>query len=131
SDEPEIVDQATPLISTTDNGDGGVVGESISDSATVSGGYNPTGTVTFRLYSSGTVQDNTTLLFTDANEALSGGTASSTSYTTTTVSTFYWVATYNGNATDNSVSSGATDEAVTTIKASPKISTTPGGTVAA
>jgi len=60
------------------------------DQATVSGGDNPTGTVTFNLYnnSSGTG----TPLFTDT-ESLVNSTATSAAYTPTVAGTDYWVAT--------------------------------------
>ena len=47
--EPVTITQATPAIATTPSA-GGPVGTSISDTATVSGGFNPTGTVTFDLF---------------------------------------------------------------------------------
>jgi hypothetical protein len=51
-------------------------------------------------------------LFTDANVALSSGTATSTGYTVTVTGTDYWVATYNGNTNNNSVTSGLAAEPV-------------------
>ena len=47
------------------------MGDAISDVATVSGGYSPTGTVTFNLYDN--PNGTGTPLFTDANEPLWGG----------------------------------------------------------
>ena len=79
--EPKDVSPATPAISTTVSTGSVVVGGAISDSATVSGGYNPTGTVTFNLYDN--PNGTGTPLFTDAGEPLSGGVANSTSYTAT------------------------------------------------
>ena len=61
-----------------------VVGSSIADKATVSGGDSPTGTVTFNLYQS--PNGTGTPLFTDT-EPLSGGTATSKGYTATAVGT--------------------------------------------
>jgi hypothetical protein len=60
---------------------------------------------------------------------VTNGVANSQSYTTAAVGTFYWVATYNGDTDNNSVSSGAADEAVVVNKASPGIVTvaSPGG----
>jgi uncharacterized repeat protein (TIGR01451 family) len=97
------------------------VGSSIADQATVSGGLNPSGTVTFNLYnnSSGTGP----ALFTDM-ENLVNGVATSAGYNTTATGTDYWVATYNGDSNNNSISSGVADEPVTVIKASPTIGTT-------
>ncbi len=50
--EPVTITQATPTIATTPSA-GGPVGTSIFDTATVSGGVNPTGTVTFNLFGPG------------------------------------------------------------------------------
>src|SRR5208337_4735704 len=97
------------------------VGSSIADQATVSGGDSPTGTVTFTLYSN--PNGTGTPLFTDANMPLSGGMATSTGYTATATGTDYWVATYNGNANNNSVTSGTASEPVVIIPASPAINT--------
>ena len=121
ADEPVTVGPATPLISTNAQPTTGAVGSQVADQATVSGGESPSGTVTFKLYDnpSGTG----TPLYTDANEPLSNGTAQSGSYTVTSTGTDYWVATYNGDADNNSVSSGAADEPVTIGPATPSIST--------
>ena len=61
----------------------------------MTGGFNPTGTITFKLYNN----DSTTgtPLFTDT-ETLSGGTATSKGYTTTATGTDYWVASYSGDS---------------------------------
>ena len=69
----------------------------------MSGGDNPTGTVTFNLYSNST--GSGTPLFTDT-ETLSGGTATSTGYIATATGTDYWVATYNGDSNNAAVTSG-------------------------
>src|ERR1019366_6087229 len=89
--EPVSITPATPTISTSQTPTSVTVGASVADTATVSGGYNPTGTVTFNLYnnSAGTG----TPLFTDT-ETLSSGSATSAGYTATAVTTDYWVATY-------------------------------------
>ena len=120
--EPVAVTAATPTISTTVSTASIVVGGAISDSATVSGGYSPTGTVTFNLYNNATATG--TPLSTDANEPLSGGVATSKSYTTTATGTDYWIATYNGNANNISVASGAAAEPVVVTAAMATISGT-------
>ena len=93
------------------------VGESISDTATVTGLVSPSSsdTVTFNLYSSATVQNSSTLLFTSTKTvSISGSTATATSasYPTTGVGTEYWVATFGGDTNNASVTSGATAETV-------------------
>jgi hypothetical protein len=110
-DEPVVINQANPTINTSQQPTSATVGGSIADQATVSGGDNPTGTVTFNLYDnpSGTGAP----LFTDANEPLNAqGEATSNGYTATAAGTDYWVATYNGDTNNSSVSSGAGDEPV-------------------
>ncbi len=124
--EPVTVTPVTPSINTCQQPATATVGTSIADKATVSGGYNPTGTVTFNLYSNSS--GTGTPLFTDANESLSGGTATSAGYTATATGTDYWVATYNGDSNNASVTSATTAEPVTIGKASPTIGTTPSTT---
>ncbi|MGA7420360.1 MAG: choice-of-anchor D domain-containing protein, partial [Acidimicrobiales bacterium] len=101
---------ATPSIATTQQPSSATVGSSIADQATVSGGSNPTGTVTFNLYNNANASG--TPLFTDT-ETLSNGSATSQGYTTTAAGTDYWVATYNGDSNNNAVSSGLAAESVT------------------
>ena len=101
---------ASPTINTSQQPASATVGSSIADKATVSGGYNPTGTVTFNLYNNST--GSGTPLFTDT-ETLSGGMATSTGYTATATGTDYWVATYNGDSNNAAVTSGTTAEPVT------------------
>jgi hypothetical protein len=115
-----VVTKATPTIGTSTQPASATVGSSIADKATVSGGSNPSGTVTFNLYDN--PNGTGTPLFTDT-EPLSGGSATSQGYTATAPGTDYWVATYNGDANDNSVTSGTALEPVSIAKASPSIVT--------
>jgi uncharacterized repeat protein (TIGR01451 family)/choice-of-anchor A domain-containing protein len=94
------------------------VGSSIADKTTVTGGFHPTGTVTFTLYNN--PNGAGTPLFTDT-EALSGGMATSAGYTATATGTDYWVATYNGDSNNSPVSSGTADEPVVITAATPSI----------
>ncbi|MGD1049580.1 MAG: hypothetical protein ABR947_00735 [Solirubrobacteraceae bacterium] len=118
-----VVSPASPSISTSQQPASATVGSSIADKATVSGGDDPSGTVTFVLYSNSTASG--TPLFTDANVALSGGSATSTGYTATATGTDYWVATYNGDTNNNSVSSGTAAEPVTIKLATTSLSAAP------
>jgi len=110
---------ASPSISTSQQPASAAVGSSIADKATVSGGDSPSGTVTFVLYSNSTASG--TPLFTDADVALSSGSATSTSYTTAATGTDYWVATYNGDTNNNSVSSGDSAEPVSVTAVPPSV----------
>src|SRR5207247_1901523 len=105
-----------------------IVGSSIADTATVIGLVNPVGTetVTFNLYNNNTATG--TPLFTDTETlSISGGTGTATSqgYATTATGTVYWVATYNGDTNNSSVSSLPADEPVTITPATPDIHTSP------
>ena len=122
--EPLTIAQTTPTIATTPSA-GGPVGTSISDTATVSGGFTPTGTVTFDLFGAGDATCAGTPVFTATDRPLSGDSAASGTFATTAVGTFHWTATYNGDANNAPVTSLCADETVTTTKATPTISTTP------
>ena len=101
------------------------VGESISDTATVTGLVSPlsTDTVTFNLYSSATTQNASTLLHTDTETITIGGggtaTATSSGYAPTGVGTDYWVATFNGDTNNAAVTSGATASRSTSTPSTP------------
>src|SRR5208283_1106950 len=125
--EPVTITPATPAINTSQQPASATVGTSIADQATVSGGFSPTGTVTFNLYNNSTASG--TPLVTFANVALVNGVATSPGYTATATGTDYWVATYNGNTNNASVSSGAAAEPVVITPVAPSLTTTPGGTV--
>jgi YVTN family beta-propeller protein len=101
---------ATPRIATEQQPASATVGSSIADKAMISGGDNPTGTVTFKLYENPNAAG--TPLFTDT-EPLSTGTATSKRYTATAPGTDYWVATYNGDGNNRPVSSASAEEPVT------------------
>ena len=120
--------KATPTITTSQQPASATVGLPIADTATITGGNGPTGTVTFNLY--GNATGTGTPLFTDANEPLSaGGVATSKGYTATATGTDYWVATYNGDANNVQVTGAAASEPVTVTPASPAIATVAGGPV--
>jgi hypothetical protein len=120
--EPVVITKAQPEINTVPS-DGGAVGVSISDTATLSGGHNPTGNVTFQLFAPGDTSCETPLTLPTPTEDLSGLSATSDSYNTTTVGTYHWIATYNGDANNFTATSGCQAEPVTTVPASPSIST--------
>ena len=86
---------------TTPSPSSGAIGAVLNDSATISGGNNPTGTITFKLYS-GSVCDAAHLLYTDVENVVSGGANTITTdpkgYTTTAAGTYNWTASYSGDA---------------------------------
>ncbi|MCA1683529.1 MAG: hypothetical protein LC708_00105, partial [Actinobacteria bacterium] len=119
--EDVTITQASPTISTQASA-GGPVGTAVNDVATVSGGLNPTGTVTFQLFSDAAC---TNQVFTSTNPVVAG-TATSSNFTPTSVGVYRWVATYSGDA--NHTPAGPTAcldpaEDVEITQATPTIST--------
>ena len=128
--ETSVVTKAVPTIATLATSIA-TVGNPISDSATVSGGFSPTGTVTFTLYGPDDATCTGTAVFTASNVALSSGTAGSGTFTPTTAGTYRWVASYSGDANNEAVTSPCNDvnETTTVARATPAISTTATATV--
>ena len=92
------------------------VGESICDTATVTGLVSPSSsdTVTFNLYNNSTASGTPLYTSSPVTVSISGSTATATSpgYTTTGVGTEYWVATFNGDTNNAAVTSGTAAETV-------------------
>src|SRR5262249_52702467 len=124
---PETVGPASPAINTTPGSTVTVgTGDRLTDSATLSGGFNPTGTITFTLFApnSNTGVDTETVTvngngtYTTPNGFLPTGTG-----------TYEWVASYSGDANNNPVASPKGDEPEIVIPTGPAITTIPGPTV--
>src|SRR5262249_2726773 len=108
SPEQTVVSLASPGLSTTAS-PGGIAGTTLTDIAQLSGGYFPTGTITFQLTNSGGVTVDTETVTVNGN-----GT-----YTTptgfplpagTAAGTWAWHATYPGNTNNNAVASNSENE---------------------
>jgi hypothetical protein len=119
--EKSTVNPKQPTISTTATTPV-TLGGSIKDTATVSGGSSPTGTVTFKLYNNSSC--TAPAVFTDT-ETLSGGSATSASFTPTSAGDYFWIASYSGDANNKSVSGSCGDqgEKSTVNQKQPSIST--------
>jgi hypothetical protein len=125
--------KASPVITTqaTD----GALGGTISDTATLTGGNAPTGTITFNLF--GPNNPGCTLLAFTSTTPVSGSGSTSDTFTPALLGTYLWVATYGGDGNNNSANTvcGASGETSTVTKASPAIATsatataTVGGTI--
>jgi len=113
ANETSTVNKATPTIGTTPNPTAGVLGVTLNDSATVSGGYNPTGTVTFNLYGPLDTNCSGTPAYTQTVNLSSGSAATSPGFASNAVGTWRWTATYNGDSNNNTATSGCQDELVT------------------
>ncbi|HEX4794572.1 MAG TPA: SdrD B-like domain-containing protein, partial [Humisphaera sp.] len=98
-------------------------GVKLTDTATLSGGVNiaSTDTITFNLY-----DPSNNLVDTETVPATANGNYTTpTGYLPTTVGTYQWVATFSGDANNNSVVSPLGDEPERVISRSPSINTVP------
>jgi LPXTG-site transpeptidase (sortase) family protein len=134
--EEILIGPVSPTITTAANPTTGTVGTPISnpgDAATLSGGYNPTGSVTFTLYSNNTCT-STVPNMSGSGSISSSGTASwsTTSWTPTAAGTYYWIASYAGDTNNMGFTTacGATTEQIVVGQASQTISTTASPTTA-
>jgi hypothetical protein len=98
---------ASPALATTASDDV-ALGGSIHDTAVLSGGSSPTGTITFNLYSA---SDTTcsTALSTVAVPVSGAGSYDSPAVTPSSAGSYQWVATYSGDAANNGVSNACND----------------------
>ena len=112
--------KASPTISTSASETaGGVVGSAVlSDSVTVSGGDNPSGTVTFTL----TAPDGTTSPVGTVSIAADGVYNAPTAVATQ-VGTYTWHASYGGDGLNNGAVDNGINESVTIVAASPTLIT--------
>jgi hypothetical protein len=115
--EPVSIGKAQPHIATTAS-TGGDAPITLTDSATVSGGSNPTGTVTFNLYGPGDATCGGAVIFTSTTP-LNNGTAATGNpgFNATNAGTYNWIATFNPtDANNNSASTNCGDESVVVTK---------------
>jgi hypothetical protein len=97
-----------PTIATTPNPTSTTVGNTLTDMAVLSGGYNPTGTLTFTLSLNGTVVDTETVTVSG-----NGPYTTPTGFTVTAPGVYQWNAVYSGDSNNNAASeSGAASEQV-------------------
>jgi N-acetylneuraminic acid mutarotase len=124
--EAETVSPANPTIATTA---GGTVvagsGAALTDSATLSGGYNPTGTISFSL----TAPDGATVDMETATVNGDGTYTTPNGYVPGAAGTYQWVASYGGDPNNNPVAStfGTEPESVDPATASLSPSSTSEG----
>ncbi|MEO7449038.1 MAG: hypothetical protein ABI336_12270 [Humibacillus sp.] len=125
SNETSIVTKASPAISTTATAGPVIVGATISDTAALSSATSTAGgSISFALYSDSICS---TLVTTLGPVAVTGnGSYGSGNYLTTAVGTYFWIASYTGDANNNAVAGtcGDTGESSQVTKQQPAISTT-------
>ncbi|NND75794.1 MAG: hypothetical protein HKN44_12390 [Ilumatobacter sp.] len=124
------VQRATPVIATTASADVALGAGTLTDTVIVTGRANPdpTATVSFRLFGPNDPTCTGTPVFESLDVAypVTGGPVTSAAYTPTQTGTHRWVATYNGDTNNNTVSGtcGDVTEQTDVSKAQPAIVTT-------
>ncbi len=116
---------AGPTITTTVSPSNITSAGSTSDTATLSGGSHPTGTITFTVFPQ-TAGCNGTSVFTSIVNVNGNGNYQSASFANPVPGTYNWVASYSGDSNNNgfTASCGAAGETLTVLRASPTVTTT-------
>jgi len=109
-DEPVVITKASPVFGTSPS-PRSPIGATVTDSATLTGGYNPTGTITFHLYGPSETPACSTPVFTDSQSA-SADPATSTPFTPPQAGTYWWTASYGGDPNNNPATTNCGDESV-------------------
>src|SRR5262249_10759155 len=106
---------------------GNVVGTALlSDTVTITGGYVHTGTITFTLTApNGTTAATQTVTVTSGVDVYTNPTA----VLATQGGTYTWHATYTEDGLNNGASDDGTNETLTTVKASPSLTTSASATL--
>ena len=84
-----LTTQASPAVA---------LGGALTDTATLSGGATPTGTITFNLYGPNDLTCAGAAIFTSTVPVNGNGAYPSTSFTPTAEGTYRWIANYSGDA---------------------------------
>ena len=129
--ESVVVSQATPALTTTASASV-PVGGTLDDTATLSGGVGPSGTITFDLFGPNNATCTGTAIFTSTVTVAGNGNYTSASFTATTPGTYNFEASYSGDANNAAATAacGAAGESVTVTQAAPSIATTASAGVA-
>lgn len=106
--------RSTPSITTTAS-PAVTLGGAVRDTATLSSGTNPTGSITFTLYGPNDASCTGTAVFTSTVPVNGNGTYTSTDFVPAAAGTYRWTASYSGDGGNNAVSiaCNAPNESVT------------------
>src|SRR5271166_1979327 len=100
-------------------------GQRLTDTASLSGAINPTGTLTFTLVSPANTTVDTETVPVNGN----GTYSTPTGFFPTFTGTYDWSATYNGDSNNPAIIGSPNPEQETVVRASPAVTTVPGGAV--
>jgi hypothetical protein len=119
----QAADAATAITAISDSpGPGSPVGSPIFDTATLGGGINPTGNITFRLYVPSDLLCLGTPAFTWTKAVSAGGYYASANYTPSSPGTYHWTAAYSGDANNAPAASACAAGPVNVTKQKPRLS---------
>ncbi len=127
ANESSNVTQVTPTVSSTGSPHGtAVLGTSLSDSANLASGFNPAGTMTFRLYGPSDPTCAGPAAFTAPTVPVSGnGAYASPSFAPAIPGTYSWIVSYSGDP-NNTAASEPCGQALATVQlAAPPVVTVP------
>ena len=96
--------KATPTTTASAAPGSAVIGNAIHDNATLSGGVNPAGTLTFRLFGPGDATCASAPVFTGTVTVSGNGSYSSATFTPSAVGTYRWTVAYSGDANNAAAS---------------------------
>ncbi len=120
NDQGDIAEQVTvapfsPTITTTPNPSTVHLGGKLQDVANLTGGFDPTGSITFRLYAPGVDPTFGPAAYTETVTGVNGNGTYHTSvgFVANATGIWHWVATFNGDSNNNLAASGPLDEPVT------------------
>jgi hypothetical protein len=106
------VTRATTTISTTPVPASGKVGDVLNDTALVSGGSSPTGTVTFNLYAPSDATCSGVAAYTQTSPLISGAASTSPGFASNAAGTWHWTAVYSGDVNNAPATSSCQAEPV-------------------
>ncbi len=124
--ESVVVGPATTAVLTTQASGGVRLGGQLTDTATLSGGASPTGTVTFRLFGPADPTCASPAVFTSAKATGGGRSVTSSPFVPGAPGTYRWVASYSGDANGGPLGGACADanESTTVSPAQPALATT-------
>ncbi len=124
------VNKTMPSMTTVASGPVTVGSGTITDTATLGGGYGMTGSVSFSVYAPGDTTCTTPLA--PSSATVSGnGSYTSGAFTPTAAGAYRWIASYSGDANNNAVTGSCNDanESSTVNRAMPTMTTSASGPV--
>jgi uncharacterized repeat protein (TIGR01451 family) len=113
--ERTVVSPASPTLTTVPDPSMGIRGTTLQDTADLTGGFDPTGSITFSLYAPGVDPTIGPSTYTETVMVVNGNNTYHTSvgFVASASGIWHWVATYSGDSNNSSASSGPLDEVVT------------------